>query len=405
MTCPKTPRTYILMGLLCASLWPTTALGQLLVSNGATTGANEILQFGLTGAFEKQLVGPGSGLDGPSAMAFGNGSDLFVASKNNGKVLRFDRHTGQRIGDGVFAAGLNAPAGLLFDAASNSLFVSELVSSPSSLSYDGETIARFDATTGAPLPFSNGSFRFGAGTGAQGRTGMAMGPDGLYVASFSDGRVLRFDPTTGDPKGIISTDPSATPPVYFYGANAMVFDANGNLDVVGMFTNNVSQCVNNGAVLKELISTNDGGLAWPCAVAIAPDGNLLVSSLGDYTSSGYIGKYDPKTGAAIPLFHIIHGDLFQPTAMLFLPAPEPSSLALAMVGGLICLAWACRRRFFARMPRKMRGFRPVGSVENSPAIHRWGGRHVLHYLPSCRDGGGVSGTVRPSLRDLQARIR
>ena len=349
MTCPKIPRTCILMGLFCASLWPTTALGQLLVSDRVT---NEILQFGLDGSFQKQLVGPNnplsaSDLSGPSAMAFGNGNDLFVASQDTGEVLRFNRQTGQFLGD--FATGINGPAGLLFDPAKNVLFVSELGN------FDAETITRFNATTGALMG------PWGAGTGASGRAGMAMGSDGLlYVSSFFDGRVLRFNPTTGAPAGSNPTDPSATfasGPMGFLGTNAMVFDHTGKLDVVGLFSLNVFRFGADGAPLGELIPATNGGLTYPCALAIAPDGNLLVSSLGNNNPNdtrvplgpGYIGKYNLTTGAAIdPFFINGAGGLTQPTAMLVVPTPEPSTLALAMVGGLTCLAWVARQRFVAR---------------------------------------------------------
>ena len=70
---------------------------------------------------------------------------------------------------------------------------------------------------------------------------MAMGPDGLlYVSSFYDGSVLRFNPTTGDPAGIDPTATFASGAGNISGANSIVFDNAGNLDVVGLY---VLQCV------------------------------------------------------------------------------------------------------------------------------------------------------------------
>jgi hypothetical protein len=345
MNCSKARHVCLVMGLVGMSVGARTAFGQLLVSDRVTNG---ILQFGLDGTFQKQLIGPAnsastSDLDGPAAMALGNGNDLFVASQNTGEVLRFNRQTGQFLGD--FATGIYGPGGLLFDPTSNVLFVSEFGN------FDGETIARFNATTGAPLG------RIGVGTGATGRAGMAMGPDGLlYVSSFYDGRVLRFNPTTGAPAGIIPTDPTATfagGSGGFLGANAIVFDRSGKLDVVGLLSFDVFQFGSSGAPLGELVPAANGGLTYPCALLIGADGNLLVSSLGNNNPSdhsvplgpGYIGEYSLTTGAAINSFFIDGaGGLTQPTAMLLMPTPEPSTLALALVGGLGCWTWVVRRR-------------------------------------------------------------
>jgi hypothetical protein len=338
---------WLILGLVWLGFGPRTALGQLLVSDRAT---NEILQFSLDGASKKILVDPNnlpkddygeSLLNGPSSMAFGNGNDLFVACQNNGMVLRFDRQTGQFLGP--FASGIYGPGGLLLDSASNVLFVSEFGN------FDGEKIDRFNATTGASL----GSF--GAGSGQTGRAGMAMGPDGrLYVSNFFGGSVLRVD----DPAGSSPTVATFAngPSTSFRGANAIVFDPAGNLDVVGLMSHNVYRFNSNGGQVGELISTASNELSYPCAALIAPDGNLLVSSLGNNNTSdpskpqgpGYIGEYNISTGAVANQFFIHDINPFQPTAMLLLPTPEPSTFALAIVGGLTCLAWSARRRLTAR---------------------------------------------------------
>ncbi len=340
----------IVAALLWISLGATTAFGQLLVSDAAS---NEVLEFSLGGSYEKQLIGPANpssnsnnNLNFPSAMAFGDGTDLFVASQNAGEVLRYNGQTGQYLG--VFASGLNAPGGLLFDSANNTLYVSEFGQ------YNGSTIDRFNATTGASL----GSI--GSGSALMGGAGMAIGPDGLlYVSSFSNGSVLRFNPTTGAPAGIVPGDPSATfasGPLTFGGTNSLVFDKTGKLDAVGLFTFDVYQFGSNGAQLGDLIPYG-GGLVYPCSMLIAPNGDLFVSSLGNNNSSdpsaplepGYISEYNINTGAAIDLSFITTSSIdgrsaLLPTAMLLTPTPEPSTFAMALIGALPCLAWCVRRR-------------------------------------------------------------
>ena len=341
MTCLKTRGVCIVMTLVWMSFGSRVAFGQLLVSDRAT---NEILEYGLDGTFQKQLVGPAnslsaSDLSGPSAMAFGNGNDLFVASQDTGEVLRFNRQTGQSLG--TFASNIYGPGGLLFDASDNVLFVSEFGN------FDGEKIDLFNTAPTVPGKYFGeplGSITVGS-TG-YGLAGMAMGPGGsLYASSFSDGRVLRV----GDPTGSSPTVATfASNPGNFSGANSIVFDNAGNMDVVGLMTSSVYQFSSTGLPIGELVKSSDGGLTFPCSMLTAPNGNLLISSMGNGVEPGYIGEYDMMTGAAIPTFSTSGGDLVEPTAMLIMPAPEPSTLALAVVGGLACLAWAARGRVTVR---------------------------------------------------------
>ena len=116
-----------------------TAAGQLLVADRVS---NQILEYNLDGSFRRVLVQPSyPTLYTPSGMALGDGSDLFVASENTGTVLRYNWRTGAYMG--VFASGLNGPGGLLFDQASNTLYVSEFGN------YDGHQILEYNASTGA----------------------------------------------------------------------------------------------------------------------------------------------------------------------------------------------------------------------------------------------------------------
>ena len=252
-------------------------------------------------------------------MAFGNGHDLYVTSQGTGQVLQFNWQTGQYLG--VFASIPNGPSGLLFDKNSNNLFVSEFGQ------MNGELIDRFNTAPGPNYGQLLG--QFGAGTGPTGRTDMAIGPDGLlYVnAFFFDNRILRFDPATG----ARPAPPRAIPrqhlpvPIRFTAGSGLAFDQSGKLDAVGMFTSNVCQFASNGAYIQDLIPAPGGGLYWPSDILVDPDGNLLVSNMGDDKVqpqvNGYIGKFNAATGAAINPGFITFGGtgLTEPTAMLIKP--------------------------------------------------------------------------------------
>lgn len=338
-------RVWVVCCILAVHAGSLACADELYVSDRV---GNRVLRFDpVSGAYLGELIGPGNPLSAsdllePSAMTLGPGNTLLVASRVNGKVLRFDRQTGAFLGE--LAAGLNGPSGLLYDASLGTLFVSELGN------FDAETIQRLDASTGASL----GSF--GAGTGPTGRSDLVRGPDGLlYVSGFFDGRILRFDPVTGNPQGVNPLDPTATfatSPLGFVGAGGLAFDAGGRLDVVGLFSANVFQFDSSGATTGELIGAG-AGLVFPADLLLAPDGTLLVTSLGNDDPlmgpllDGFIGRYDPLTGAAIDPFLISgSGGLRQPTSLLLVGdtaaqiVPEPAG---AVLGGLSALGWAAWR--------------------------------------------------------------
>jgi autotransporter-associated beta strand protein len=297
--------SWIGLGISSLVLFPLAAAGQILLCDRIS---NQILEYNLNGSFLRNVVGTDSPLpDGPSGMAFGTGNDLFVSSINDGRVLRYNWKTGAAAAT-PFATGLNGPSGVLFDKSTNSLYVSEFGN------FDGHEIVRFDATSGQETG------RFDAGTGG-GFAGMALGNDGkLYVSNFYLGQVLKFDPAN-----------TATPPVVFasnsalQGSNGLLFDSSGKLDVVGLLSQNVYQFNANGTSAKELIPTATQALYFPADAVLDPDGNLLVSCLGNNSdpripfAPGYVGKFNAATGAAINVNFILSANDFQPTAMLIEP--------------------------------------------------------------------------------------
>lgn len=295
---------------------------ELLVSD---RGTNRVLRYDLdSGAFLAELVGPGNPLSGnelntPVAMALSPTGTLLVASlggnaPNDGRIVEYDVITGEFLGD--FASGLSLPNDIL--VYKNQVFVSSLGGVSG---FDGEIIYRFnaDGSTAGVL---------GSGTGPFGRSGLAAGADGkLYVGSFFDGRVLRFDLDTGLPDG---SDPTGTfgslaPTGVFTGY--LAFDNNEDLLAVGLGSFNVTKLDGqSGANLGEFISAS-AGLFFPSdIVPLELEGQVLVTSIGNDDPNnglplgfGYISKFDLGTGAAIsPFFIAGTGGLEQPTALLVL---------------------------------------------------------------------------------------
>ena len=244
-------------------------------------------------------------------MAFGGGSDLFVTSQNAGEVLRYNWKTGAYLG--VFASGISAPGGVLYDGNTNSLYVSEFSETGG---FDGHRVLRYNATTGA----ATGTFDAGA---AGGLADMALGADGkLYVSNFYYGQVLQFDPANASAPPVVFAQDAA-----LSGSNGLLFHA-GKLDVVGLMSQNVVQFNANGSSAGQLVSAASQYLYFPSDAVIDPDGNLLVSCLGNNSNPlipyapGYIGKFNASSGAAINPYFIMNtnpASWIQPTAMLIEP--------------------------------------------------------------------------------------
>ena len=93
-----------------------------------------------------------------------------------------------------------------------------------------------------------------------------------------------------------------------------------------------------GAFVKTFAS--GGGLNSPNGLVFGPNGDLFVSS----QLSNEVREYNGTTGAFVKSF-ASGGGLSGPTYLTFGPSvPEPSSLALLAVGGLVAAAADAARR-------------------------------------------------------------
>lgn len=282
---------------------------------------NRVLRYDFeTGNFLGELIGPsnplsGDVLDGPVAMTISPTGTLLVASRGSeaasGKVSEFDRVTGEYLGDLV--TGLEQPNDLLFHQ--GNLFVSSL----GPAGFDGDTVYRFDSAGNLVTELVTGANEFG-------RSGLAVGPDGkLYVGSFFDGRVIRFDLSTNTPDGFDSAGTFGSLSPAGFTTGYITFDGDNNLLATDLFAtfSVVKLDGTTGANLGYFIPP--GALFFPSDVlALTATNELLVTSLGNDDPNlpfplgpGFVSKFDLTTGALIDAAFIAgDGGLLNPSSIL-----------------------------------------------------------------------------------------
>jgi hypothetical protein len=171
-------------------------------------------------------------------------ADLFVGDKASATncVFRYNEITGDFIDVFVLpgSGGLSSPRGLLVGPDGN-LFVN---------SFDNNSVMRYDGATGTPLPAPGqvGAVFVPNGSGGlQGPAGLILGRDGaLYVSSQTNNSVRRYSGTTG-------------------------------------------------AFIDVFVPSGSGGLTHPRALVFGPDGNLYIN-----TNASTVLRYDGATGVPLP---------------------------------------------------------------------------------------------------------
>lgn len=127
---------------------------------------------------------------------------------------------------------------------------------------------------------------------------MALGPDGrLYIASYNQDYILRFNGTTGEfVNTYVDFSGLNGPTGLAFANNGMLFSSALPGNLVGFFTGPGSGntgTITGGITFPDVQAPND--------LAIGPDGNLYVLSLADESvpRNATITKYDPGTGSKI----------------------------------------------------------------------------------------------------------
>jgi DNA-binding beta-propeller fold protein YncE len=177
--------------------------------------------------------------------------------------------------------------------------------------YDSDAIHVFHIATGAFVG------TIGPVPGAQSIT---TGPDGmLYACAEKIDQVLRIDPATLTITGAFVADDPATPEdenSRLDGPTGAIFGPDGNLYVASFDNDRVLRFDGaSGAFLNTFVAAGSGGLDGPDAgMTFGPDGNLYVPSFWNHR----VLRYDGTTGAFLDVFiSSSPSNLFQPRGVVF----------------------------------------------------------------------------------------
>ncbi len=190
--------------------------------------SNVAVYDGATGAYARTLMTAADGLSLPSGAVFGPDGNLYVSSQGTNRVLRYDFAT-DTVSEYLGASSVHSPMGLTFGPDGDLYVAQYLADTPTP-----REILRFDAVTGQRSVFNEaddgyvwymkfrpdgylyiqtgfGVARYNAASGEfhdmfirrgenglDGPHGFDFGPDGdLYVGSYYNSKVLRYDSATG----------------------------------------------------------------------------------------------------------------------------------------------------------------------------------------------------------------
>ncbi len=261
------------------------------------------------------------GLDLPHGLAFGVDGNLLVASANNDSVLRYNGTNGAFLNAFITngSGQLNYPVWLEFRR--ESLFVSSQLN---------HRVLRYNATNGAFL----GTF-VAEGT-VSGPSGMTFGPDGhLYVVGRFGSHVMRYDGTNGSflgafvPAGVGGL---SQPFGCHFGPDGNFYVVSGNSNKVARFDGT------NGIYLGDFVMTGTGNLSLPIGLEFGPDTNLYVASI----SNNRVVRFNGLTGALIGDFVTGVAGLSGPNFMLFHDFNPPRVDSIARAGTNVVITWSAR---------------------------------------------------------------
>jgi sugar lactone lactonase YvrE len=275
---------------------------------------------------DTRITTPDGGLRPLASLAFGPDGRLWISTADGSRVVAFAPAalgtSGSRTATTEITpvgGSLSAPMGLAFDAAQG-LWVAN---------FSSGTLVRFDpAQLSAGGALEPGVVISGAGQ----PTALAFDAAGsLWVADYQANRILRYDPSqlaaTGSPTPAVLTaaDSSLRNP------SGLAFDAAGNLWVSNLSSATVvafstGQLQSPGArVPRVVLSSDRGSLTLPAGLAFDADGSLWVLG-GTGSLTNFASASLGATGAPVPAARLqISGEsLFWGVAL----SPRPAGLPL-----------------------------------------------------------------------------
>ena len=206
-------------------------------------------------------------------------SALYIANVGDGTILRCAGGSGKVLG---VLGGSLTPVGLAFGPDHN-LYVT---------SYSDGTVVRFNPLTGASL----GTFIPRGSGGMKTPVTLAFGPDGnLYVVTGDNqtGEIRRYNGKTGAPLGVFVPNGRgglAAPGDVAFGPDGSLYVTSDSKDSVLRFNGKT------GMAMGAFVKPHTGGLRHPMSLVFGPDGSLFVGG-----ASGVL-EYDGKTGAFVRTF-------------------------------------------------------------------------------------------------------
>lgn len=312
---------------------------------------------------------------GAQSLRYGPDGCLYACAEEQDRVLKLDGSTGAFLANFVSddpattgvdeSGGLDAPTAAVFGPDGN-LYVA---------SFSQNRVLRYDGATGQYLGIFVAA---GSGTLSGPDAGMTFGPDGnLYVPSFNNNRVLRYDGKTGAfLDAFVSQAEGVSRP------RMLRFRSDGKLYVTSWGNNKVARFDLNGVLIDNFVPsvTRPTGLVFDPA-----NGDLLITS--DQTSD--VKRFDGATGASKGTFIPANsGGLTGGTYLEFLPDREYTferlSPGTAGVTNSIDLHGATPNS----TSYLLYGFGPQ-ALKAGPCGYAWLGVQIVGLLPIPMDAEGA----------------
>jgi hypothetical protein len=235
---------------------------------------------------------------GLGALALDRSANLYAAVPSVNVILKYSPAIS------VFA--ITKASALAFDNTGN-LFASD---------YDGATIKKF-----APDGTYLGVF---ATTGSTGPSGLAFDSVGnLYATMYAGNTIKKYSPN-----GAVSTFGVVPGP---YGILGLAFDSSDNLYVGNQYDSTIHKFSSDGTDLGIFAST---ALSYPRGLSFDSSGNLYVANYGNTVT-----EFSPNGD----LVRILTSPNFTNPQFIAIQVPEPSTLALLVVGAPLFLGRRRRR--------------------------------------------------------------